>query len=211
MNDPQQPLPLSAVLDIVERRRRRRSRVQTVAGSALGVAAAGIAGVIVVTLRPDPADVPSAASRPPVTSSAPAAAPPAAAAPPDRIPTDPSMAPPPFDPAYLEPGFVEGLADSILTGGTNPDHVRQVDDAIALADAWGLELYPAAKAVAAKAALTRTDIDPHDPDGDDALVRRFEEAGYTDEYAEQLAEAWMTDNRTAKIIGALVIDAGCCG
>lgn len=206
MNDPQRPLPLSAVLDIVERRRRRRSRVQAVAGSALGVAAAGIAGVIVVTLRPDPAEVPSAAARPPATSSA------SAAAPPGHLPAGPSRAaPPPFDPAYLEPGYVERLADSILTGGSDPEHVRRVEDAYALADAWGLEVYPAAKAVAAKAGLTGTDIDPRDPDGDEELVSRFEEAGYTDEYADQLAEAWATDSRTAKIIGALVIEAGCCG
>lgn len=211
MNDPRRPLPLSAVLDIVERRRRRRSRVQTVAGSALGVAAAGIAGVIVVTLRPDPAEVPAAA-RPPVTSSAPAAAPPAVAAPSGRLPADPSPgAPPPFDPAYLEPGYVEGLADSILTGGSDPEQARRVADAQALADAWGLELYPAAKAVAAKAGLTGVDIDPRDPDGDEELVSRFEQAGYTDEYAAELAAAWSTDSRTAKIVGALVVEAGCCG
>ncbi len=206
MNDPQRALPLSDVLDIVERRRRRRSRVQAVAGSALGVVAAGIAGVIVVTLRPEPAEVPSAVSRPPATSSA------SAAAPPGRMTAGPSRAaPPPFDPAYLEPGYVEGLADSILTGGSNPEHVRRVEDAYALADAWGLEVYPAAKAVAAKAGLTGADIDPRDPEGDEELVRRFEQAGYTDEYADQLAEAWSTDSRTAKIVGALVIEAGCCG
>jgi hypothetical protein len=133
-----------------------------------------------------------------------------AAAPPGR--TGPSRGgPPPFDPGYLEPGYVERLADSILTGGSDPEHNRRVDDALALADAWGLQSYPAAKAVAAKAGLTGTDIDPRDPDGDEELVSRFEEAGYTDEYADQLAAAWATDRRTAKIIGALVIDAGCCG
>jgi hypothetical protein len=65
--------------------------------------------------------------------------------------------------------------------------------------------------VAAKAGLTGADIDPRDPDGDEELVSRFEQAGYSDEYADQLAEAWATDSRTAKIIGALVIEAGCCG
>lgn len=186
MNDPQRPLPLSAVLEIVERRRRRRSKAQTLAGSALGVAAAGIAGLIVVTLRSEPA-VPVAGPRPPAVSSA--------------------AAPPPFDPAYLSGDYLTGLADSILTGGTDPQHVRQVHDAYALSEAWGLELYPAAKAVAAKAALTGTVIDPRNPEGDDELVSRFEEAGYTDDYAADLAEAWMTDSRTAKIVGALVIDA----
>lgn len=41
-------------------------------------------------------------------------------------------------------------------------------------------------------------------------MSRFEEAGYADDYASEHAEAWNTDSRTAKIVGALVIDAGCC-
>jgi hypothetical protein len=193
MNDPQRPLPLSDVLDIVERRRRRRARAQTAAGSTLGIAAAGIASLIVVTLQNDRDAVP-ASPRPPAVSLA--------------TPTNPSSsaAPPPLHPSYLAPDYLTATAEWVVTG-TGGRHDRQVADAYALADAWGLELYPDAKAIVAKADIdTSIDIDPRDPDGDEKMVSRFEQAGYTDEDAAQLAQIWNTDSRTAKIFAAFLID-----
>lgn len=186
------PLPLQDVLEIVERRRRRRARVQTAAGSALAVAGAGVAGLIVVVLQSGPADL------------VPAAAP---------VPTLPTVAalsagPPPFDPGYLQPDYLGQLADSLFASASEAQAQRSVDDAATMAAAWDIELYPASKAVLAKAALTGTAVDPADPTGDDELVSRFEEAGYTDADAAELAAAWGTDTRTAKIVGALVAEAG---
>jgi hypothetical protein len=194
MNDRQQPLPLSDVLDIVERRRQRRARARSVAGSTFGVAAAGIAGLIVVTLQSDRDAVP-AGPRPPAAS--------AVATPTPDPPT--SSAPPPLDPVYLTPGYLTSVADSVVTG-TGHQHARQIADAQALADAWGLALYPDAKAVVGKADVVGDDIDPRDPRGDEELVSRFEQAGLTDDDAAELARAWTVDDRTAKIFAALLIE-----
>lgn len=194
MNDPQRPLPLSDVLDIVERRRRRRARAQTAAGSTLGIAAAGIAGLIVVTLQSDRDAVP-ASPRPPAVS-------PLATPTPD---SSSNSAPPPLDPVFLDPDYLTSAADSIVTDASRrPGH--EVADAYALADAWDLELYPGAKAVVAKADAVGDDIDPRDPQGDEKLVSRFEQAGYTDDDAAELAQVWNTDSRTAKIFAALLIE-----
>jgi hypothetical protein len=198
MNDPQRALPLSDVLDIVERRKRRRARVQTAAGSTLGIAAAGIAGLIVVTLQSDRDAVP-AGPRPSAASSV----------------STPTPSPlrsgaRPLDPVYLTPGYLTSVADSLVTGpgvtvsGRRQDRV--IADAYALADAWGLDLYPDAKAIVAKAEVTGVDIDPRDPEGDEKMVSRFERAGLTDADAAELAQAWTTDDRTAKIFAALLIE-----
>jgi hypothetical protein len=194
MNDPQRPLPLSDVLDIVERRRRRRVRAQRAAGSTLGIAAAGIAGLIVVTLQSDRDALP-AAQRPPAAS---------AMATPTPDPPAPS-APPPLDPVYGTPDYLTSVADSVVTG-TGSRHDRQLVDADALADAWGLDLYPDAKAIVGKADVVGFDIDPRDPDGDEELVSRFERAGLTDEDAAELAQTWTVDPRTARLFAALLLD-----
>jgi hypothetical protein len=194
MNDPQRALPLSDVLDIVERRGRRRARAQTAAGSTLGIAAAGIASLIVVTLQNDRDAVP-AAPRPPAAS---------AMATPTPDPPAPS-APPPLDPVYGTPDYLTSVADSVVTG-TGRRHDRQLVDADALADAWGLDLYPDAKAIVGKADVVGFDIDPRDPDGDEELVSRFERAGLTDEDAAELAQTWTVDPRTARLFAALLLD-----
>jgi hypothetical protein len=193
MNDPQRALPLSDVLDIVERRKRRRARVQTAAGSTLGIAAAGIAGLIVVTLQSDRDAVP-AGPRPSAASSV----------------STPTPSPlrsgeRPLDPVYLTPGYLTSVADSVVTA-TGSRRERQLADAYALADAWDLDLYPDAKAIVAKAEVTGVDIDPRDPEGDEKMVSRFERAGLTDAEAAELAQAWTTDDRTAKIFAALLIE-----
>jgi hypothetical protein len=193
MNDPQRALPLSDVLDIVERRKRRRARVQTAAGSTLGIAAAGIAGLIVVTLQSDRDAVP-AGPRPSAASSVST-----------PTPSPLSSGARPLDPVYLTPGYLTSVADSVVRG-TGDRRERQLADASALADAWDLELYPGAKAVVAKADVTGVDIDPRDPEGDEKLVSRFERAGLTDADAAELAQAWTTDDRTAKIFAALLIE-----
>jgi hypothetical protein len=90
------------------------------------------------------------------------------------------------------------------------DEAQLLDQADTLARAWGVPMYPAAKAVVAKADTTGTRIDPTDRRGADKLINRFQAAGYSEDYAKQLARAWNTDPRTAEIVGALVIDAGCC-
>jgi hypothetical protein len=194
MNDPQRPLPLSDVLDIVERRRRRRVRAQRAAGSTLGIAAAGIAGLIVVTLQSDRDAVP-AAQHPPAAS---------ATATPTPDPPAPS-APPPLDPVYGTPDYLTSVADSVVTG-SGSRHDRQLVDADALADAWGVDLYPDAKAIVGKADVVGFDIDPRDPDGDEELVSRFERAGLTDEDAAELAQTWTVDPRTARLFAALLLD-----
>ena len=76
-----------------------------------------------------------------------------------------------------------------------------------VAEAWGVPFFPDAKAVVVKADLTGTEIDPTDPSGDDELISRFEEAGYTDQDAAALADAWGTSPHTAKVLGALVLAA----
>lgn len=197
MTDPHRPLPLHDVLDIVERRRRRRARAASVGGMAAAVGAAGAAGLIVVVLQDGPA---------PVTS----AAPPSALVPADpTIPPAPSGQPPStarstsvpdaFDP-YARPDYVTELGHTGARSGA-------AERATEMAEAWGVPYFPDAKAVIAKADLTGTAIDPADPAGDDELISRFEEAGYTDQDAEDLAEAWGTSPHTAKVLGALVLEA----
>ncbi len=199
MNDRNRPLPLSEVLEIVERRRRQRARTGAIAGSALAVGAAGMAGLIVVGLQAGPSGV---------TPAAPPPAPALVTATPTTAPTTapvPAALPPPFD-SYRDPDFLANLADA-YPQFPEPDQDRILGDAAELAEVWGLEHYPAAKAVAVKAEGTGTGIDPGDPRNADELVGRFERAGYTERDADELARAWATDPRTAKIVGALVLEA----
>lgn len=203
------PLPLDDVLRIVERRRRRRARVRDAAGPALSVAAVGVAGLVVVALQ-------SGSAEEAVTPAAPISALPTAGAlstpaqPTDAPPTaGPGDGPPSFDPGYLEPGFLPALADFLFSASADDaDADRRFSDAEELSRAWGLDLYPAAKAVVAKAALTRVSIDPGDRSGDDALVEGFAAAGFTDADADELAAAWETDERTARVVGGLLVEAG---
>ena len=192
------PLPLDDVLRIVERRRRRRARVRDAAGPALSVAAVGVAGLVVVALQSGPADEVLTPAAPPISVlPTPAAAPTA------------GDGPPSFAPGYLEPGFLPALADFLFSGSADDDDAdRRFSDADELSRAWGLDLYPAAKAVVAKAALTRVSIDPGDRSGDDALVEGFAAAGFTDADADELAAAWRTDERTARVVGGLLVEAG---
>lgn len=198
------PLPLDDVLRIVERRRRRRARVRDAAGPALSVAAVGVAGLVVVVLQ-------SGQAEEAVTPAAPISALPTAGAlstpaPPTAGPGD---GPPSFDPGYLEPGFLPALADFLVSGTGDEDEIdRRFSDAEELSRAWGLDLHPAAKAVVAKAELTGVSIDPADRSGDDALVEGFAAAGFTDADAEELAAAWRTDERTARVVGGLLVEAG---
>lgn len=196
--EPLPPLSLPEVLEIVERRRRRRARVRSVGGPVLAVGAAGMAGLIVVTLQSGAARVEPAAQPPAAAPTSVSAGPPA------QPSTAPPAEPPPFAPGYLDPDFLTELADTLFTGG--PEDQADLDAAYRLATAWGIEPSPAAKAVVVKAELSGTAIDPTDPRGADELISRFEEAGYTDQDAAELAAAWGTDTRTAEIIGALVIE-----
>lgn len=195
------PLPLDDVLRIVERRRRRRARVRDAAGPVLSVAAVGVAGLVVVVLQSGPAEDARTPAAPPI-SVLPTDAPPADGSPPgDGSPS--------FDPAYLEPGFLPALADFLFSGSADDDEAdRRLSDAEELSRAWGLDLYPAAKAVVAKAALTGVSVDPADRSGDDVLVDGFAAAGFTDADAEELATAWRTDERTARVVGGLLVEAG---
>jgi hypothetical protein len=154
--------------------------------------------MVVVVLQPGPATVtpaapPSAPTLAPVTTTVPAG------------PT--AGTGPPLDPAFLEPSYLDQVASSIAL--LPQDEAGRVgEEATQLEAAWGLEFYPAAKAVVIKADLLGIEIDPTDPTGDDALVSRFEAAGYTDADAAALADAWSTDTHTAKVMGALLVAAG---
>jgi hypothetical protein len=207
MNDRHRPLPLQDVFDIVERRRRQRARVRAVAGPAAAVGAAGMAGVIVLVLQagPDGAD----------PAAAPPAGPPSALVSPAAPATEPSTARPaapptprPFDPADLDRGFLSEVAAGVAGLPDDADRARIGEQATAIEQAWGLEFYPEAKAVAMKALRTGTPLAVDDPSGADALVDGFERAGYTERDAAELAAAWGTDERAAKIIGILVAQAG---
>ena len=192
------PLPLDDVLRIVERRRRRRARVRDAAGPALSVAAVGVAGLVVVALQSGSAEEALTPAAPPISALPTAGA----------TPTT-GDGPPSFAPGYLEPGFLPALADFLFSAAEDEDDVdRRSSDAEELSRAWGLELNPAAKAVVAKAELTGVPVDPADRSGDDALVDRFAEAGFTDADADELAAAWRTDERTARVVGGLLVEAG---
>lgn len=198
MTNPHRPLPLRDVLDIVERRRRRRARATAVGGTALAVGAAGVAGAIVVALQNGPGPVTSAAPPSSVLVTADPTIPPA---PTGQPPATARSAPVPdaFDP-YARPDYVTGLGYTGAQSGA-------ADRATEMAEAWGVPYFPDAKAVIAKADLTGTAIDPSDPAGDDELISRFAEAGYTDEDAQALAEVWGTSPHTARVLGALVLEA----
>ena len=205
MTDPRRPLPLQDVYAIVESRRRRRARVRAIATPAAAVGAAGVAALVVVAIQ--------AGGGAPAT---PAAAPPAALAtspttpPRPTTPATPATTAPPFDEGWLHEGYLPGLANSVFDR-PDAEQAQLLAEADTLAGAWGVPLYPAAKAVVAKADTLGTRIDPADRHGADKLISRFEAAGYTEDYAKQLARAWNTDPRTAEIVGSLVIEAGCCG
>jgi hypothetical protein len=209
MTDPRRPLPLPDVYAIVEHRRRQRARRRAIVAPAAAVGAAGVAALVVVVIQ--------AGGTPP----APAAAPPAALATsptapttaPTTVPTTPAAAratAPPFDRSWLDPDLLPGLANSLFDR-PDAEQTRLLDEAGTLASTWGVPMYPAAKAVVAKADALGTRIDPTDRNGADKLINRFEAAGYTEDYAVELARAWDTDPRSAEIVGALVIEAGCCG
>lgn len=189
MND---PLPLQDVLEIVERRRRRRVAVRSVAGSALAVAGVGAVGLVVAVLQSG-ASAPSPAGPAPSLSS------------PGRLPVS-AAPPPPFDPAVLRSDYLTGLAGQLFAVGPEAQAQKRLNDAGVMAVAWDIGLYPESKAVIAKADLARIAIDPADPNGDDELVGRFESAGYTDADAAELAAAWGTDVRTAKVFGGLIVE-----
>jgi hypothetical protein len=211
MTDPRRPLPLPDVYAIVESRRRRRAKVRAIATPAAAVGAAGVAALVVVAIQTGAG-----------TPAAPAASPPAALATsptmpattpattlPEPTPAAPTTAAPPFDAGWLHADFLPGLAGSVFNR-PDAEQAQLLDQADTLARAWGVPMYPAAKAVVAKADTTGTRIDPTDRRGADKLINRFQAAGYSEDYAKQLARAWNTDPRTAEIVGALVIDAGCC-
>lgn len=200
------PLPLEDVLGIVERRRRRRARVQGAVAPALSVAAVGVAGLVVVAVQAGPDRAVPAA---PGVSDLPVP-PPVAAAPPATPTTRPGA--PPVDPGFLRPDFLPALALTLTQSATSvgePD--RALTDAEDLARVWGLGLDPAAKAVVAKAGLTGVPVDPRDAQGDDVLADRFAEAGFTSADAAALAEVWRTDPRTAAVVGGLLVEAGLAG
>jgi hypothetical protein len=102
--------------------------------------------------------------------------------------------------AYARPDYVTELGHTGARSGVG-------GRATEMADAWGVPYFPDAKAVIVKADLTGTEIDPADPAGDDELVSRFEAAGYTDQDAQALADAWGTSPHTAMVLGALVLEA----
>lgn len=193
--DPVDPLSLPDVLQIVERRRRRRARARAVGAPAAGVAAAGIAGVIVVVLQTGAGPANAPAPHVPVLAPPSATAPPASTAPP-RIS-------PPLD-GYADPDYLVGMADSLFEEPSEEDVGRLAGDAAALSAAWGVEPFPAAKAIVMKARSTGLQIDPRDPLGDDQLVDRFAALGFTEEDAAQLAAVWGTDTRTAEVMGAII-------
>jgi hypothetical protein len=201
MNDRDRPLPLQDVFDIVERRRRRRSKVRAVVGPTAAVGAAGLTGLIVLVLqigpeRSEPAAQPG--GPPAALASSLAPSPPQAALPPK---------PEPFDPADLDRDFLAEVADGVTSFPEDADRALIGEQATAIEQAWGLEFYPQAKAVAVKALRTGTPLVVDDPSGAEALVNGFERAGYTEQDAAELAAAWGTDERTAKIVGILVAEA----
>jgi hypothetical protein len=210
MTDPRRPLPLQDVYAIVEQRRRQRARRRAIVAPAAAVGAAGAAALVVVVIQ--------AGGTPP----APAAAPPAALATSPHMPATqpttgassnparPTTTAPPFDESWLDPDLLPGLANSLFDR-SDAEQTRLLAEASTLASTWGVPMYPAAKAVVAKADALGARIDPADRNGADKLINRFEAAGYTEDYAVELAGAWDTDPRTAEIVGALVIEAGCCG
>ncbi|CAA9437728.1 MAG: hypothetical protein AVDCRST_MAG66-3766 [uncultured Pseudonocardia sp.] len=206
------PLPLEDVLGIVERRRRRRARVRSVAAPVLSVAAVGVAGLVVAALQSGLDEGRTA----PVTPAAPgiSALPDAPTEPgirtePDaRTEPDTGTEPAPVLDPYLRPDFLPALADLRYYDAGDPDAVdRAATDAEQLSRLWELELYPAAKAVLAQAAVAKMPIDLTDPQGDEAMAARFAAAGFTEADADRLARAWETDRRTARIVGGVLVTA----
>jgi hypothetical protein len=206
MTDPGRPLPLADVYAIVEQRRRQRARRRAIVAPAAAVGAAGVAALVVVVIQTGggpvaPAGAPTVPlATSPTTTSATTA--------PRPTPVAPRTTAPPFDEGWLDPDLLPGLAASLFD---RKDSTRLLDEAGTLSSAWGVPMYPTAKAVVAKADALDVRIDPTDRNGAQKLINRFEAAGYTEEYAEELAEAWDTDLRSAEVVGALVIEAGCCG
>jgi hypothetical protein len=206
-----QPLGLGEVYDIVERRRRRRTRNRAVVAPATAVGAVGLAGLLVVAIQAGgtPGAAPAAPPGGPSAALATAPTPPTSLSPPvptvAPAPTAPATTAPPFDPAWLDADYLPSLADSVF-GRPAAEQDRLLGEATVLAHAWGVSLYPTAKAVVAKADGLGTPLNATDPHGADKLISRFEGAGYTEEYAAELARAWNTDPRSAEIVGALVIE-----
>jgi hypothetical protein len=213
MTDPNRPLPLQDVYAIVERRRRQRARNRAIVAPAAAVGAAGLAGLLVVAIQTGATPAAPAAA-PPSLSSSPSPSPSAAlAAPPTGAPatTPPvSRTAPPFDPDWLRPDLLPGLA-SALFDRPDAEQAQLLSDAADLSAAWEVPFYPTAKAVVTKADLMGATVSSADPRGADKLISRYRAAGYTDEYAAELAAAWDTDPRSAEIVGGLVVQAGCCG
>lgn len=201
-----QPLPLTDVYDIVERRRRRRTRNRAVVAPAAAVGAAGLAGLLVVVIQSGgtPAAAPPAAP-PAALASSPSPPVPTVA----LVPTAPPTPAPPFRRAWLQADLLPELADALFDR-PETEQEQLLDQASDLAGAWGVPMYPTAKAVVTKADVLGTPLNTSDPHGADKLISRFEGAGYTDEYAAELARAWDTDPRSAEIMGALVLDVACC-
>jgi hypothetical protein len=203
MTDPGRPLPLQDVYAIVEQRRRQRARRRAVIAPAAAVGAAGVAALVVVVIQAGGGPLTPAAGHP-----VPLATSPVTTAPSATTPAAPRTTAPPFDEGWLDPAFLPDLAGSVFD---RTDSTRLLDEASTLSAAWGVPMYPTAKAVVAKADALGVRIDPTDRNGAQKLINRFEAAGYTEEYAQELARAWDTDPRSAEIVGALVIEAGCCG
>jgi hypothetical protein len=208
MTDPRRPLPLQDVYAIVEHRRRQRARRRAIVAPAAAVGAAGVAALVVVVIQSG-GNPPTPAAAPPATlTTSPTTAP--APITTDPPPAAPRTTAPPFDESWLSADYLPGLANSLFEQ-PDTEQTRLLDEASTLASTWGVPMYPAAKAVVVKADAVGTRIDPTDRKGADKLINRFEAAGYTEDYAVELAKAWDTDPRTAEIVGALVIEAGCCG
>jgi hypothetical protein len=206
-----EPLPLRDVYDIVERRRRQRTRNRALIAPAAAVGAAGLAGLLVVAIQSGGSPGAPAASPQATVATAPTTDPTTELVPTTGpTPTPRAKTAPPFDAGWLQPDLLPGLANSMFDG-PEAQQTRLLDEATALADAWQVPMYPVAKAVVTKADLLDTPLNSTDPHGADKLIRKFESSGYTADYAAELARAWDTDPRSAEIVGGLVIEAGCCG
>jgi hypothetical protein len=191
-------VPLPDVLALVERRRRARARLRAARAYALGVAAAGLAGAIVLVVRPDhrPDDP---VAPPPLPAAAAPAAPTTAPAPwVGSTPGDPTRGVDPLAPTIL--------ADS-LAAFEDPERRVLRAEARLLAQVWGVPDDPEARAIVAKALYSGTPIDPADPDGALDLLDRFAEAGYTERDAAELADLWSTDPYSASVLGGLLLTA----
>ena len=182
MNSSLRPLPLDDVMQIVDRRHRRRAKTRAAAGSAVAVAGLGVAGIVGVYVSGDPLAVAPAV---PATSTIDSTVEPT---PPNTV--EPSVPPPTTAVDGEQPD-----PDAAFTAAGYSDA-----DAVDLAQRWNLgDDIAAVRAEAGRslaAGVVLADGPRAEPAADDGytpvdLEKYFYDAGYVRNDAITLAKLWV--------------------